>query len=266
MAGLTLISNRNATLPGEQSLMKCFDFPDSARYLLERLEARCATGKLAKSAGANLLLQQIRQWVQTTEKIKEAPNSWGGHQPSESSFVRLHQVFAAEASHDFIQQFGDNLQFDFAFGEQSEFLRAYTVNGTVIDEQATQGKSGAKLADELFNAWLATQFSYVSKDGKIYEADPATGKIKQDARGNLILADTDAIKSKMHDPENGFDAFLQMRGIQLTSQSHSFPGKEQAAEASAAAATSQKSTKKIEGDSPAASVEVKADQAPTGPV
>lgn len=265
MAGLTLISNRDAVLPGEQSLVKCFDFPGSSRYLLERLEDRCATGKLAKSLAAKSLLQQIRQWVETIEKIGYAPDSWSGNQPSDSSLVKLHQVFAAEASENYIEKFGDTLQFDFAFGDQSEFLRAYTVNGVVMDEKELQGKEGAKLADELFNAWLAMQFSYVSKDGKIYEADPASGRIKQDDQGNPVPAGVEVIKSTMHDSQQGFDAFLQKRGIQLTSQEHPFPSQVQAQQPGAAAETPKPSEKNATAGSQAPSINVGDDQAPTLP-
>lgn len=235
MRGLTLVNSKNATLPSEQALAKCFDFPGSARYLLDRLEDRLSIGKLSKSSEAKNILQQIRQWVETIEKLEHTDTPWSGNIPPESSFMKLHQVFATEASDNIREKYGDTLQFDFALGAQSEFLRAYSVNGVVMDEKEENGKQGAKLADELFNAWLAIQFGYVSKDGKIYEADPTTGKIKLDGNGNMIAADVEAIKNRMRDPKDSFEGFLHERGIALKAQEHPFPRQEQAKAAQPAA-------------------------------
>ena len=109
----------------------------------------------------------------------------------------------------------ENLRFDFAVNALCEYMRAFSSDGKALPGMA------ADQLDKLFNAWLITDLSYVSKSGVLSKAD-AQGKVL-DEQGSL---EENAQNLREH-IINYFADYMQDKGISLSVNQQNYPVKTQ---------------------------------------
>ena len=91
---------------------------------------------------------------------------------------------------------------DCALSRQSEFMRAYSSEGTLLEGDALVAM------DTLFNSWLAQpERQMISKDGVIY-AGTDKGEIKLDSEGKPVAADYDKLNQMLGDESNEFARYV----------------------------------------------------------
>lgn len=198
-----------------ESIKKCFDFPESADYLLPRLiEKLESVGLLAK---AQDLVQKVSEFVGVVLKQRSLRGDpWSADPACErTDFQNLQNNLAMEAQKLLTSAISDPVKMDFALSDMSQFLRGYSVNGNPLDPELLDP------CDKLFNAWLAEN-NLLSKHGQIYETMD-NGEIRKDAKGMPITADPDKIRTLLNNPAKSFQVYLGKKTIALITQEHPYP-------------------------------------------
>ena len=201
--------------PNSDAIKRCFDFPESADYLLTRLiEKLRSVGLLDK---AHDLVEKVREFVdivQQQHNLRGEP--WSADLACErTDFQNLQAKLAQEARESLTATISEPMKMDFALSDMSQFLRGYSVDGKPLDPALLDS------CDKLFNAWLAEN-NLLSKQGDIYEITD-DGKIRLDENGLPVKADPAKFKQLFTDPAKGFQAYLAKKSIQLTIQEHPYP-------------------------------------------
>ena len=200
-----------------ESIKKCFDFPESAEYLLQRLIEKLKSVALLEPAGD--LVQKVREYVDIVQKQRSLKgDAWSADPACErSTFQNLQVNLATQARGLLTESITEPLKMDYAVSDSAQFLRGYSVKGKPLDPGLIDA------CDKLFNAWLA-EHHLLSKQGQIYEITE-NGEIQKDENGELMSADSAKVKTLFTDSKRSFQAYLanSKNAIQLTAQVHPYP-------------------------------------------
>lgn len=94
---------------------------------------------------------------------------------------------------------------DCEINDEAEFLRAYSVNGEVLQGEALEAM------DILFNSWLAQpEIGMLMQNGVIH-AGTEQGEIVKDVTSNAVKARADQVRELLSDPVRGFERYVQQK-------------------------------------------------------
>ncbi|KTD19938.1 hypothetical protein [Legionella londiniensis] len=210
------------SLPTSDSLYKCMEVatkPDSARYFHTQFEQRLIDAGLKDKSGP--VLNEVKKFADYIALQGSNSNPWSGDIHIPSAFHNYQEHLAKEAIKEVAV---NNIDFDYAVSNQSEFLRGYSNNGQPVDGETLSSM------DKIFNAWLVEN-DMLCNNGVIYEAT-AKGDIKLDSKGEPVKADPERLKSLLHHKDKGFEQYLHKKdeAIQVNVREQAYPEKRVVAE------------------------------------
>lgn len=202
-------SNFGNYLPNAKALKALFEFPESADYALEkfRQKVKGIGGEVLQQAQSVLaMLEEFSVNVGLQRQIKGDP--WAGSYQEATDFQNMQRNLGEEAA----RRIGDIKQFnmDYAIGDGAQLLRGYDLDSELTDS-----------ADKLFNSWLAEN-NLLSSNSVIYQCD-SHGNVLRDKKGDALPADAAKVRQLIEDPQQGFQAFLQKKGLDSNLQQHAYP-------------------------------------------
>lgn len=212
-------STRGNYLPYGDALKACFDLckysKEAADYFAEKFSEQISKASKEVREQSQEMLKIVKDFANNVGLSLSSQNPWlpGGYQ--EATNFQTMQLHLAEEAATKLSDATKEVQMDYALGNNGEFLRGYSVGGQVL-----QGEN-VDAADKLFNAWLAEN-NLLSRDSALYQCD-ANGESLVDNAGNPVRANPDKVKELINDPTNGFQSYLQRKGIQVVLQDHTFP-------------------------------------------
>ena len=215
-------------LPVKEALLDAMSVAETsveaAEYLATQFKEVLTKAKMLDKYAD--ILQKVEDFAQYT-KFKLLSNSqpWAGQTFSSTDFNNMQANIAIDAAKNLENMHigtENNVVFDFAINNQSEFLRGYSTEGKALNNKSVESM------DKLFSAWLAEN-NLISKDSSLYKSDK-NGKIVSE-EGQNIKANAEEVKALISDPEKGFEKYLSSKGIQVTTQQQQYPSAQQQLEA-----------------------------------
>lgn len=202
--------------------------PEGAKYLDKKFKNLISNAHMENEYKD--IIQKVEDFAKyTIFKLESSTNPWIGQVRPSSDFKNMQAQIAA----DEVQRFNaihegtePHVTFDYAISDQSQFLRGYSSNGETLDAKS------ADSMDKLFNAYLAENY-IVSEGSTFYEATDQ-GKIKHDAQGKPIIANSEKLTNLINDPDKGFAKYMGSKGINVISQKQQYPSVEKVEQAKAA--------------------------------
>lgn len=210
-------------LPKSDSIYKCMEVAttaEAATYFHKQFEQKLSDSGLKEQSAS--LLTDVKKFVDLIALSSfSGEKAWSGQIQIESRFQRYQEHLAKEAVS---QVEVDDITFDYAISDESEFIRGYSSNGQPLETD----KNNAM--DKLFNAWLVDN-NMLCKSGVVYEATDK-GEIKQDNHNQPVKADAKQLKTLIQDSNKGFEKYLQKKNdaLDLTLREQTYPTKQVEAE------------------------------------
>jgi hypothetical protein len=194
--------------------------PQAAVYLLDQYNRKVKETKLPGTYS-----DMIAEFVTLIKhKLRSRSQPWNGKAVDFTDFQNMQANIADDASKR-LEHISKNtnaeLVLDFAVNDKAQFLRGYSSEGNALDSDTVVS------LDELFNAWLVEK-NLVSKEGMLFESDD-NGQIRI-VGGQQVKANPDKIRQLISDPKQGFEHYMDTKGINLTSQQHEYPSEHVEAE------------------------------------
>ena len=208
-------------LPVKEALLDAMSVAETsveaADYLASRFKEILTRAKMTDTYAD--VLQKVEDFAKYTQfKLLSAAQPWRGQSSNATEFTNLQSNMANEAAKNLeSMNIGTEKEvlLDFAINNQGDFIRGYSSGGKALSDQSLESM------DKLFNAWLAEN-NVVSQDSIFYESNK-NGEIIKDEDGRNMIANPDQIKDLVSDPEKGFQKYLDLKGINLTTQQHEYP-------------------------------------------
>jgi len=163
------------------------------------------------------IVGKVEEFVQFVKfKLISSTQPWAGEQSKSSDFSNMQQNIAADAVEKLegvINGMIKDLKLDVAINDLSQLVRGYTSEGKALDAKLIDSM------DKLFNAWLAEN-NIVNKGSTLFDANDK-GDIRVDEKKQQVKTGAQRIRDLISG--KGFEAFLYKKGVQITSQLHSYP-------------------------------------------
>ncbi|WP_131782197.1 hypothetical protein [Legionella gresilensis] len=220
--------------PNKDAILKAFEVvclsPDAAKYLTERLSETFSKVKIEASAE---VLDRVKQFEKNVSiRYGKLSDPWRGRpEDIKTDFENAQHNMGLALLEDVSPSLADGqLNMDFAISDDSQLLRAFSLNEQPLDTTA------ATAIDTLFNSWLAEN-EMVSRDSVIYESD-RNGDIKIDENGQLTKANAQRVRELIADRDNGFAHYLNEKfknhtphqDLKASVQPHAYPEQAQVVE------------------------------------
>lgn len=187
---------------------------EAADYYEAQLERILVKEKLLGTWGETL--NSVKEFARCTKnKFLSSAQIWRGESP-DSGFMNMQTAEVTKSLKDITvagTEAEEPVTFHFSISDQAELLRGYFLGDALIDEPLVAHY------DVLLNAYLAGE-KVVSLDGVLYECT-ANGEIKQDAKGNDLRANPERARELLGE---GFEAYLEDKGVAIISQSQEYLG------------------------------------------
>lgn len=195
---------------------------EGAEYLATRFKTLLKETKMIDKYKD--ILQKVEDFAKyTTFKLGSSANPWLGQINTSSNYKNMQAGIALDAAKALQNISVQNITFDYAVNEQSQFLRLYSQDGQTLDPKTLES------TDKLFNAFLAEN-NIVSQGSVLYQSTDH-GQIKLDAAGNKARVDAQKFKDLISDPDKGFQKYMAKKGISLISQEQQYPSAQKDAQA-----------------------------------
>lgn len=198
---------------------------EAAEYAYHQTEAKFTEAGVINKGPAQSMLKKMDNLRQNVN-LQRGPNGqpWSGQIDAENGFENLQQNLAKQETKDMAEKIQDkSVVMDFAISDKGEFRRGLSVDGVELDAGKKSDRGTIEAVDNLFNTWLADD-QLISDDSVIYESD-GNGNILTDEDGNKVRADGGELRELMNG-DNGFEAYMQDKGLDVTTRQQTFPGEE----------------------------------------
>lgn len=203
-------STGNSNKPDDFAIFKIkqlvFGFVDSALYAKKRL-AECFSRDRPNPESA----QRLKDFDDFYESIKSSQTKqtmlFDGIYKEQTPFQAL-QYDVSKKSLSTLAQLEGYLQFDFAVSEDSNLVRAFTVDGVLADPKVSDD------FDSLLNASLASGGMKHSDGGYVYLID-SKGQFLENG-GEKVKADPKKIQHLFNSPAGDFQQRCASGGINVT--------------------------------------------------
>lgn len=209
------------TLPTKQAIQSAMEVArssmDGANYLATQFEETIKAAKVWEQSQD--MMSAVNDFAEKISLLftSRSSEAWSG-QPVDSSRFKNMQTHIADdvmPQLDELSSTGKKLRMDVAINDEAQFVRGYAVDGEAMDNQSIE------VFDASFNAWLAEN-NLISKGSILYEIDQS-GQIKRDAQGNELKVNVAKMKELMDDPQKGFAAYLNRKGIEMSILQQEYP-------------------------------------------
>ncbi|BCA93986.1 hypothetical protein TUM19329_03470 [Legionella antarctica] len=184
---------------------------EAADYLVTQFRQVLTDAKMLDQCGD--ILKKVEDFAKYTKfKLLSSSQPWLGQSPESSDFKNMQANMAIDAVKDLesLSVGVEDVTFDFAISDNSEFLRGCSLKGKALEA-----------TDKLFNSWLADK-NLVSQGSTLYDAN-ANGQIKRDAQDKPAKANPNEVRKLITDPEQGFSQYMETKGIKVTCHEQVFP-------------------------------------------
>lgn len=202
---------------------------ETLEYLQSALQEKTKTSGTEYSEVMNEITKLVDYAVSQEQKLNKL-NSWSG---ARDMVDKLRAVFETNEFSTF-QDFMaaklaskvpvEQITLDCEISDQAEFLRAYSINGEVLEGDALEAM------DILFNSWLAQpETKMIMNNGVIYSGTDK-GEIARDTDASVVKARAERVKELLSDPVLGFESYVQKKkpGAQVQVIRHEVAREEQA--------------------------------------
>jgi hypothetical protein len=203
------------TVLQQQQAMKMATTPESAGYLLSRIEEIIDP----REKDREIMIQPYRDLKAMIDAMAtHSERAWAGEPPN-SSFKDFHAVMANMSSQsihvDENNQEERQIDFYVAISEDAEVLTGARFNGNDVDSSTKE-----KL-DDLFKSFLVSS-NIILEDGVAYQSDDYGNRLLDKSR-HPIRAYKDNLRDIINDPFNGFATFLNEKGFDGTIYNQTHP-------------------------------------------